>query len=83
MEPVMQVWAKVVFRIFRDIEPVGEGMVFGGTAALAARWLDMMLAVKLSFGASGRGVVSLLFGALAGIGGKYRKIKMGWQGVFP
>jgi hypothetical protein len=71
MEPVTQAWAKVVFRIFRDIEPVGEGQVFG-TAALAARWLDMILAVKLSFRASGRGVVSLLFGALVGIGGKYR-----------
>jgi hypothetical protein len=28
-----------------------------------------------------RGVASLLFGALVGIGGKCRKIKMGWQGV--
>jgi hypothetical protein len=34
----------------------------------------MMLAVKLSFRASGRGVVSLLFDAWLGcIGGKYRK----------
>jgi hypothetical protein len=88
----MQVWAKVVFRIFRDVEPVGEGVADGGqvldgqtrgvarTGALAARWLDMMLAVKLSFRASWGGVVSLLlFGALVGIGGKCRKIKRGWR----
>jgi hypothetical protein len=68
MEPVMEAVAKVVFRIFRALEPVGEGRAFGGqvlgglegqtrrsarTTALAARWLDMMLAVKLSFRASG------------------------------
>jgi hypothetical protein len=87
MEPLVQVGAKVVFCIFRDVEPVGEGMAFGGqaiggqtrrsarTAALAARWLDMMLAVKLSFGASWGGVASLLFGALVGIGVNIEKIR--------
>jgi hypothetical protein len=57
MEPVMQVLVKVVFRIFRDIEPVGEGMADVCTHTRASR----------------RGVASLLFGALVDIGGKYRK----------
>jgi hypothetical protein len=30
MEPLIQVWAEVVFRIFRDVEPVGEGAADGG-----------------------------------------------------
>jgi hypothetical protein len=37
MEPVMQVGAKVVFCIFRDVEPVGEGQAFGGQPRGVAR----------------------------------------------